>query len=213
MEIGPQKSSSGQDRLGQDRLEQDRFEQDRLIDPEWTNVFGGEAAEKESLESIFSRISIFSMLGPRELQLLKRLVHIRRYRPGEVVVWAGVEQSGFYLIRSGALQVVRRQVGQEARVISTLRPYELVGEYALLDGRPRTSSVVVAQESELIGFFRPDLTDIMVTNPTLGCKIVLGLTAVMSHHLIEDYQMLINLGYPFDTPDLGDAVEGDETEK
>jgi len=193
--------------------EKNGLQQHGLFDPEWVNVFGDEIAEDESLESILSRIPIFSMLGPRELQRLKRLVHVRSYSPGEVVVWAGVEQSGFYLIRSGALQVVRRRLGQEAKVLATLRPYELVGEYALLDGWPRTSSVVATEESELIGFFRPDLTDIMVTNPALGCKIVLGLTAVMSHHLIEDYQQLIDLGYPFEAPDLGlgDAAESDET--
>ena len=54
---------------------------------------------------------------------------------------------------------------------------------------------MAAKPSELIGFFRPDLMDILVTQPTLGCKIVLRLAEEMNLRLARDYRALRDTGY------------------
>jgi CRP/FNR family transcriptional regulator, cyclic AMP receptor protein len=170
-------------------------------DPEWDNFFHVEESEFESLDAILGRIPLFSLLSRRELRRLASRVHRRRFKAGETVIYRGVEQLGFYLIRSGSVNIVRQDADGRRRVVGSLGPHELIGEFALIDGAPRSSAVVAAESSELVGFFKPDLTDIMVTRPQMGCRILLGLATEMSYLLKSDYEKLLKLGLPFDKTD------------
>ena len=170
---------------------------ERVVDPEWANVFHDEVSHVESLEEALGHIKIFSLLTDRELQKLARIVHIRRYSKGEIVVQRGVEQSGFYLVLSGSVDIVREKLDKTKVVVGNLGTYELLGEFALLDSTPRNSSIVAAEPCELVGFFKPDLMRILATNPVLGCKIVLRLAEEMSRSLARDYGKLQDAGYPF----------------
>ena len=167
-------------------------------DPEWTNIFRPEIAQRETLDATLSRIPVFNLLSGKELAQLARIVHLRHFEPGETVIKRGVQQSGFYLIRSGSVHIVRQDINQVTTVIATLGFHELLGEFALLDSTPRTSSIVAAETSELIGFFKPDLMDILVTNPQLGCKILLRLAEEMSKSLQKDYRKLRETKIPLE---------------
>jgi len=177
---------------------------EEIIDPEWSTFFFDEEGQIGSLEQSLGRIPIFSLLAERELVQLARIVHIRRFKPGETIIYRRVEQSGFYLVRSGSVHIVRYNFDQSRTVVGTLGPNELLGEFALLDSTPRTSSIVSAEHSELIGFFKPDLVEVLATDPEMGCKIVLRLAEEMSRSLNVDYNKLRALGYPF-TDDMGRA--------
>ena len=170
---------------------------EHMIDPEWHNVFREESHAEERLEDALGRIPIFGLLSPEELDLVGSIVHIRTFKAGETVIRRGAQQSGLYLIRTGAVNVVRRIVDGENEVVGTLYPSELLGEFALLDSTPRSSSVVAAEISQVVGFFKPDLMDILVTKPALGCKILLRLAEEMNRTLTKDYGRLKAAGFPF----------------
>lgn len=175
----------------------DTTEATRLIDPEWENFFSPRSAtQAEPLARLLGRVPIFSLLRARELRALARLVHVREFSRGEVVIRRGVEQSGLYLVRSGSVDIVRERDDGEPVVVGTLGPGELLGEFALLDDTPRSTSVVAAETSELIGFFKPDLTDILATNPAMGCMILLRLGEEMTQTLNKDYSRLRDYGWP-----------------
>lgn len=179
---------------------------EEIIDPEWVNLFRREAEARQTLEEVLARVPVFSLLTPRELRTLARVVHSRHFARGEVIIRRGIAQSGFYLIRSGSVQIVRQGVDRIPFVVNTLGPGELLGEFALLHDTPRTADLVAVERSELIGFFKPDLMDILVTNPSLGCKILLRLAEQMSQTLARDYQALVQLGYGFLEDGEGPAV-------
>ena len=181
-----------------------------VIDPEWDNVFRKTDEVEEPLVEVLGHIPIFSLLSPRELQRIARAVHVRRYDPGEVVVRRGVAQSGFYMVHSGSVDIVRLGRSGKSEVVGTLYPPELLGEFSLLDDSPRSSSIVAAEDNELIGFFKPDLMDILVTRPQMGCKILLRLAEEMAHILRGDYTKLLDMGFPFVEVEEG-GVEMDPT--
>ncbi|MFH1571791.1 MAG: cyclic nucleotide-binding domain-containing protein [Gemmatimonadota bacterium] len=177
----------------------------RQIDPEWENFFSPEKAEtKEPLDRALGRIPVFGLLKRRELRRLARLVHVRRFAAGETVIRRGAKQSGFYLIGSGSVNVVREHADGRREAVATLYPPELLGEFALLDDSPRSTSLVAAEASELIGFFKPDLMDIIATKPAMGCRILLRLAEDMTRSLGNDYRRLRDMGYPWTDGQGGD---------
>ena len=180
---------------------------ERVVDPEWENFFSNRASRtEESLEKFLGRVSIFSLLRAKELRTLARIVHVRDFARGEVVIPRGVQQSGLYLVRTGSVHIVRGMVDGDHEVVGTLGPDELLSEFALLDDTPRSTSVVAAEKSELVGFFKPDLTDILSTDPAMGCMILLRLGEDMTVTLNKDYKRLREMGWPnLDRP--GDAID------
>jgi hypothetical protein len=121
--------------------------QSRLIDPEWENFFTSNGEnEKEPLQRFLGRVSIFSLLRAKELLTLARMVHAREFVRGEIVIQRGVQQSGLYLVRTGSVQIVRDSAEGGRQVIGTLGPGEMLGEFALLDDTPRSTSVVAAED-------------------------------------------------------------------
>ena len=173
------------------------------IDPEWDNVFRYVEDEATSVIDVLLNVPIFSLLTSRELQRVAQAMHLRKYAQGECVIRSGASQSGFYVIVEGAVDVVSRTGG----VLGTLHSPELIGEFALLDDSPRSSSLIAAEPSELIGFFKPDLMDILVTNPELGCKILLRMSEEMARNLQRDYTRLCTMGFPFDSSRKGVAMD------
>ncbi len=170
---------------------------DALTDPEWENYFSPGEGRSETLEEALARVPAFSGLDAEALATLARQVHLRTFARGQVVIRRGAPQSGFYLIRSGSVHVVREGPGGR-EVTGTLGPPEILGRFALLDDGPRGTSVIAAERSELAGFFRPDLMDIVATDPGLGCRILLRMGEEMSAALNEDYARLQDLGRPFE---------------
>ena len=180
-----------------------------VIDPEWENIFAETKADtdRESLVRILGAIPILSLLCASELKLLSRVVHTRKFDSGEIVIQRGARQSGFYVVRTGSVNIVRPGVDGPP-VVGTLRPPALLGEFSLVDDAPRSTSIVAAEPSELVGFFKPDLMDVLVTNPGMGCAILLRLAEEMSHHLNRDYDKLLDLGHPFlDTEDTSAELD------
>ncbi len=170
-----------------------------ITDPEWENFFartGRGGSDDVSLEKLLSQIAVFDLLRLKELRKLARIVHVREYRRGETVIKRGALQSGFYLIRSGSVNIVRER-DDKREVVATLYPPELLGEFALMDDSPRSTSIVAAETCELIGFFKPDLDDLIATSPETGCMILLRLAEEMTRSLNKDYNRLREMGFPF----------------
>ena len=179
-----------------------------VVDPEWENLFSPQSTVKtQSLERLLGRVSIFSLLRARELRTLARMVHVREFSRGEVVIHRGVQQSGLYLVRTGSVHIVREGPEGKQRTVATLGIGELLGEFALLDDTPRSTSVIAAEKSELVGFFKPDLTDILATKPSMGCMILLRLGEDMTQTLNRDYANLRELGWPQIERPEGDTID------
>ncbi len=164
-----------------------------LEDPEWgVELFeSGESAD--SLIDLLGGLPIFETLTWKELQKLERIVHRRHFVIGEMAIPAWIPRTGLFVVISGSVHVVRQRSDGSRMVLDTLGPGTLLGEFAILDDSPRSSSIVAAEPSDLTGFFRPDLMDLVHTDPTLGFKILYRLAQTMNermHFVVNDLRRL-----------------------
>ena len=154
-------------------------------DPEWTSLYEPDMDSEEELMAMLSRQPVFDSLTNRELERIERIVHRRRFLTNEIVIQAWVPRTGLFVVTSGMVNVVRQLRSGEYVVIGSLGPGELLGEFAIIDDSPRSTSIVAAEPSDLIGFFRPDLMDLIDTNPTLGFKILYRISQILTDRLNE----------------------------
>ena len=158
-------------------------------DPEWGADLYERGPGSETLLEILGELAIFDMLSWKELRKIERIVHRRHFMTGETVIQAWIPRTGLFVVISGSVNVVRQHPDGTPEVVGDLGPGELLGEFAILDDSPRSTAIVAAEPSDLIGFFRPDLMDLIGTDPGLGFKILYRLsqiTAIRMQNVIQD---------------------------
>lgn len=73
----------------------------------------------------------------------------RIYQAGQVVFEEGDSANSAYIIRSGAIDIVKR-TPSDTIVLVTLRANQAFGELALIDGSPRSATAIASEMTELM---------------------------------------------------------------
>jgi len=157
----------------------------------WKNYFKHTSKEKE-IDAILKENILFQDLTQKQLKFVANIVHLRKYRQNETVFSQGEIGVGMYIIVKGAVEITvednRAQTGtkREEIVITKLGSGDFFGELSLVEeGGRRSATATATNESELIGFFKPDLLEILERNPNAGVKIALRLGEVLGCRLRE----------------------------
>ena len=116
-------------------------------------MFGRKPDEKLDM---LREVTLFSAFGDRELEAVARHVD-RASRPaGDVLIRQGDRGEEMVLLLSGAASVER-----DGKVLATLGPNDVVGEMALIDRKPRTATVTVTEDCDVLVMHRQDFVALM----------------------------------------------------
>ncbi|HEX9614634.1 MAG TPA: cyclic nucleotide-binding domain-containing protein [Bacteroidota bacterium] len=149
----------------------------------WKNIFSERSIRKGSTQELLSRVPAFAHLTFRELKEVSAIIHRREYRAGEPVFYQGDPGLGMYIIQEGSVSIVIAEPDGEQKDLAVLSEGDFFGELGLLDESPRSAGAVCKTDCLLIGFFRPDLLDLIERKPSLGIKIVIKLAEIVGERL------------------------------
>lgn len=148
----------------------------------WSNIFRL-GPQNQALGKLLQSIPLFIELTPKELGILEQVVHTRTYLPSETVFVESEPGVGMYVICSGRVDIVLHHKSDTPMLLAELEPGDFFGETALLGDSARSATAVAREQAELIGFFHPDLLDIINIHPVMGAKITFGLARTLSERL------------------------------
>jgi len=154
----------------------------------WDNLFKGDRKEKNVFTALKNNI-LFKDLNNYELSVLQNIINVRNYQKDEVIFRYGEAGVGMYIIVSGSVDI-----NLDSRFITKLREGDFFGEIALVEehGR-RTANAISAEETILVGFFKPDLIEMTARNPAAGVKILMRLAQVLGTRLLETTALIRTL--------------------
>ena len=156
----------------------------------WENIFKKERGSSEVIAILKNNI-LFKDLTHSEVRFLESMLHIRNYLPGEVVFSQGERGVGMYIVLKGVVEIsvnnTESKLDNPERIsITRLKKEDFFGELALIeDSSKRTATAVALEETQLIGFFQPDLLEIIERNPSTGTKVSIQLAKVLGKRLKE----------------------------
>ncbi|MEN3038669.1 MAG: cyclic nucleotide-binding domain-containing protein [Candidatus Kryptonium sp.] len=159
----------------------------------WTNIFKGKKKKDQGVEDILKEVPAFSHLEPKEISLLASIVHKREYKKGEFIFYQGDPGLGMYIIQEGEVLIQYTDPDGNKKDLAILSDGDFFGEIALIDESPRSASAICRTDSHIIGFFRPDLFEIIEKHPKLGIKIVLKLAEIIAERLRRTNQEVAQL--------------------
>ncbi len=117
------------------------------------------------VQTLVSRLPIFSSLEDQKLRNLTRLLRPRLALPDQKILRRGDSGDAMYFIASGAVEV-RMPTGKV-----TLGTGEFFGEMALVDGRPRSADVVAMGFCKLLVLKRDAFQRFLYRHPELSSQV------------------------------------------
>lgn len=113
------------------------------------------------------RVPLFAGCSEDDVRMIAECAHLLSFDDGAVIVPEGEEGLGFYLVMTGEASVVR-----DGREINHLGAGEFFGEIALIEGTPRTASVIAVGQTVCLGILRSDFRPLMARQPRIALRII-----------------------------------------
>ncbi len=115
-----------------------------------------------------ARVPLFANLPSRHVRRVAELCEEQRYMEGATIVRAGDIGDTFYMILEGQAKVV----GPSGRLLNRLYPGDFFGEISLLDGGPRTASVVAETPMTMLALPRRSFQSMLAAQPDVAVKLL-----------------------------------------
>ena len=110
---------------------------------------------------------MFPKLKPEQIERAAAHGHIRRVQEGEVLVEAGAQNTRFFIVRTGRLEIVRPP-GTDEHLVAPLGPGQFTGETSMLAGRRGLVRIRAKEAGELIELEREQLLALVQTDSELS---------------------------------------------
>jgi CRP-like cAMP-binding protein len=125
---------------------------------------------------VLGNVPLFSGLQQRDLKRIAALADEVWFPPGRFVIEEGKPALAFYVILDGTARVVRAKTGQLLRV---LVPGDHFGELSLIDGQPRSASIVADTTLDTIRLKRLAFREMLRKEPDVALRLMASMTAVI----------------------------------
>lgn len=117
-------------------------------------------------------VPLFSGLTRRQLRSVARVCSAVQYEPGTTLLKERDVAQHMAVILGGRATVVRR-----GQVLADVGPGDVVGEMSLLDGAPRSASVVAETTVDAILLYATDVRALLEREPAICMRLLVAQTA------------------------------------
>jgi CRP/FNR family transcriptional regulator, cyclic AMP receptor protein len=114
----------------------------------WDHVSQSDWAE------VLATFPLFSGIGKRRLRKLVRRATFAEYSPGDIVIQKGEPGNSLHIILAGSARVLGKPASR------SLRLGDYFGELSLLEGTPRTATVIATGELHVMTLPRQAFLDL-----------------------------------------------------
>jgi CRP/FNR family transcriptional regulator, cyclic AMP receptor protein len=126
---------------------------------------------------LLKAVPLFESLTGPQLSKVAGLAQEVTYGPGRMIVRDGTPGVAFYVITDGNAKVIKGKIASARG--TELGPGDFFGELALLDGGPRTASVVADGSITTIRIERAPFRSLLRDEPEIALKLLEGMATRM----------------------------------
>lgn len=116
----------------------------------------------EDLRELLRKVPLFTDLSDHHIEAVLDIAKEVSHEPGKAVVEQASEGVGFHLILSG-----EAEIQLSGRTVGKMGPGGYFGEISIIDGKPRTASIVATTPMRTLVIPGWDFQMLMDTNPAV----------------------------------------------
>lgn len=123
-------------------------------------------------EQLVANISLFRELDKKHIASIAELCTERTFKAGEVLIKQGDEGIGIFIITRGKVKVSKQTPDNRTVEIAENIAGDILGEFAVLDGAPRTATVTATEETDCLVLASWEFNSFMKTYPEVALGIL-----------------------------------------
>ena len=127
--------------------------------------------KSQSALDLLAKVSLFEELTTPELRKIAALAKSSTFPTGEAVTVEGTPGGRFHVIESGSAKVVAG-----GRTRATLGPGDYFGELSLIDGEPRTASVIATEPLQTWSIAEWNFRPLLKAQGSIAYKLLVTLS-------------------------------------
>jgi CRP-like cAMP-binding protein len=139
-------------------------------EPRGRSFFGGRVSQDDKIERL-EEVGLLSGCTRRQLRAIARISEVIEVAEGTVLALSGQPGEEFFLILDGSARV---DISSRKRV--RLEPGQYFGEMSLLDGGPRSATVIAETPLRLLVIKRRDFTTLLREAPEVTQSLLTTLS-------------------------------------
>ena len=127
--------------------------------------------------AVISDQPLFKDLGEEQLRLITAHGVARQYTKNTVLITEGDESDSLYVIHSGRVKVYLSDESGKEFILCIHGPGEYFGELAMIDGSPRSASVITIEPCRMSVVSKPEFKVCLAENPEIAYQLIRALSA------------------------------------
>jgi CRP-like cAMP-binding protein len=140
---------------------------------------------KTTVSGLVKRIPAFSGLKEDALSELNAHFVEKFFKKGQLIMEEGSAGDSMMIILSGAARVTQVTGASCEEALVVLKEGEMFGEMALLEGLPRSATVIAQVDVRALEISKENFMGFIQNNSSSGNKILLNICRILSSRLRE----------------------------
>lgn len=142
------------------------------------------------IAEVLRGVPALNHLSANALYAMASAAHRRTYRRGESLYYEGDPGLGLYVIESGRVRLTSDADPNRKRSLRELQKNEIFGVLSLLGDFRRLETAETITEARVLGFFRPDLKNVMRRNPNAAAEITMAIARYVATQHVEAIRLI-----------------------
>ena len=124
------------------------------------------------LKDFMSSVSIFDSLSDEKISALEKIVSVRDYPKGSMIILEEEFGDIVFIIKSGTVKITRVNDEGKEVILAMLGESEIFGEMALIDGEARSANALAQEDCQLIAISSEDFISILKDNFSVSLSLM-----------------------------------------
>lgn len=127
-------------------------------------------------EAFLRTVDLFAELKGENLTIIAENLNSRIYKKREIIFHQGDDSHALYLIKKGKVRIFTISPGGEETSFRIFSEKDIIGEFAAIDGQPRSTTAKAVEDCILIELERTKLLEYLQHMPKLSLGLIKHLT-------------------------------------
>ena len=124
------------------------------------------------LKEFISSVSIFNDLDDKTICEIEKLVSVREYPKGSMVILEEEFGDIVFIVMNGTVKITRVNDEGKEVILAMLGEYEIFGEMAIIDGEARSANALAQENCKLLAISSEDFIKILKDNFSVSLALM-----------------------------------------
>ncbi len=126
----------------------------------------------DNVLKVLKEIPIFSNLSEEHLLLISKGFDIQKVKKGSTIFYQSDESTDLYIVLEGCAKAILTDFNDKELLLNIFKKGDFFGELSLIDGRPRSATVIAIEDSIFGVLKREKFIALLNKNPMIAISLL-----------------------------------------